>query len=419
VGKTSRMFGMSTPQALLIALSIISLAWSSALPSVAITLRPTCRSVTRSVPPRGSGWVLGVEASSDAATHPLPRGGADLMTLALEQSTVGQVSPSHQDPPPPPPPPPPQNKLEEEIDPDDVISVNTSEVLLPVTVRNQDGQFINNLTRKDFRVFENGIEQPLSDLSLRQAPVDVVLLVDASSSVAENLDDFRRAAEGFAAHLSPDDRVSLIQFDDRVLLLQDWTRSLVQLRRALRRVAPGMFTRFNDAMLLAARDQVPRGNARHAIIVLTDGIDSGRGATFEAALRAALQSQTTVYVVSNSEIERAKKEAELAALLSGSSSAVRFNQLKIDDLRLGLEALAASERNLAQLTTATGGRVYRPMSFNDLEKVYREVADELRHQYALYYSPLNKKRDGAFRRVRVETTDPRQRVSARIGYFLQ
>src|SRR6185503_77653 len=104
---------------------------------------------------------------------------------------------------------------------------------------------------------------------------------------------------GFASHLQVDDRVSLIQFDDRVALLQDWTSSRLQLRRALKRIAPGMFTRFHDAVLLASREQQSRKDARHAIIVLTDGIDSGRGSSFEAALRAALQSQITVYVVSN------------------------------------------------------------------------------------------------------------------------
>ncbi|MGH9881038.1 MAG: VWA domain-containing protein, partial [Pyrinomonadaceae bacterium] len=244
------------------------------------------------------------------------------------------------------PSPSPTPQVEEEIDPDDVISVNTAEVLLPVTVRDSTGQLVNNLTRKDFRVFEDGIEQPLSELSLRQVPVDVVLMLDASSSVSENLDDFRHAAAGFAAHLAADDRISLIQFDDRVLLLQDWTKSQVQLRRALSRLAPGMFTRFHDAMLLATRDQLPRGSARHAIIVLTDGIDSGRGITFEAALRSALQSQTTVYVVSNTEIERAKKQEQLSGLLSASASAVRFNELQIGDLRLGLEALDASEQHL-------------------------------------------------------------------------
>ena len=305
----------------------------------------------------------------------------------------------------------------QEVDPDDVISVNTAEVSLPVTVRDRAGFLVNELTRKDFRVFEDGVEQPLSDFSLRKVPVDVALIVDASSSVADNLDDFRVAAEGFASHLATDDRVSLIQFDDRVVMLQDWTGSLVQLRRALRRIVPGMFTRFHDAMLLAARDQAPRPNSRHAIIVLTDGIDSGRGSTFDAALRAALQGQTTVYVVSNTEIERNRKQEELSTLLSGSESAVRFNQLHIDDLRLGLAALKESERNLEQLTAATGGRLYKPASFNDLERTYAEVADELRHQYTLYYSPLNTKRDGQFRRVRVETTIPTHQVAARIGYY--
>jgi Ca-activated chloride channel family protein len=314
-------------------------------------------------------------------------------------------------------PTPTPKQDEQEIDPDDVISVNTTEVLLPVTVRDGAGLLVSNLTRKNFRVYEDGVEQTLSDLSLRQVPVDVALIVDASSSVAGNLEDFRNAAEGFASHLAVDDRLSLIQFDDRVVLLQDWTSSLVQLRRALKRIVPGMFTRFHDAMLLASRDQAPRRDARHAIIVLTDGIDSGRGTSFEAALRAALQSQTTIYVVSNTQIERAGKQEELTTLLSGSDSTVRFNQLRIDDLHLGLAALADSERNLEQLTTATGGRLYKPTGFSDLEKTYAEVADELRHQYVLYYSPLNLKRDGRFRRVRVETTTPSNKVAARIGYY--
>lgn len=306
---------------------------------------------------------------------------------------------------------------EQEIDPDDVISVNTSEVMLPVTVRDGRGVLVSNLTRKDFRVFEDGVEQTLSDLRLRQVPVDVALIVDASSSVAGNLEDFRKAVEGFATHLATDDRLSLMQFDDRVVLLQDWTSSLVQLRRALKRIVPGMFTRFHDAMLLAAREQSPRRNARHAIIVLTDGIDSGRGATFDAALRAALQSQTTIYVVSNTEIERARKQYELSEFLSAPESARRFNQLRIEDLRMGLAALDQSERHLEQLTSATGGRLYKPTTFNDLEKTYAEVADELRRQYTLYYSPSNVKRDGQFRRVRVETHESTHQVSARIGYY--
>jgi Ca-activated chloride channel family protein len=349
---------------------------------------------------------------------------ACLLLCFLSSSYVRAQEPRlPSDPPPVMPKPkpkqtPPPQTGEQEIEEGDVISVSTSEVMLPVTVRDHEGRLVSELTRDDFRVFEDGREQPLSDLALRRVPVDVVLMVDASSSAAANLEDFSRAVEGFAAKLGPDDRISLIKFDDRVELLQDWTRSRVQLRRSLSRVAPGVFTRFNDALLLAAREQLAQAGGRHAVIVLTDGIDSGRGyTTLEAALRSLIEAQATVYVVSNTEIERRKKQAELDSLLAQTPSVVRFNELRIGDLREGLQVLDASERNLEQLTAATGGRLYKPVSFDQLDATYAEVAEELRQQYALFYTPLNKTRDGRFRRVRVQTTTPSHQVSARIGYF--
>ena len=318
----------------------------------------------------------------------------------------------------PPPVPTLKKQPEPEVNPGDVISVITTEVLLPVTVRDSNGALVKDLTRNDFRVFEDNREQPVNDLTLREVPVDAVLMVDASSSVATNLDDFRRAAEGFAARLNQEDRISLIKFDDRIELLQDWTRSRFQLRRALNRIEAGMFTRFNDALLLAARDQFGETKSRRAVIVLTDGIDSGRGTTtLEGALEALLRAQVTTYVVSNSEISRAAKRSELDNLLNGSSSTVRFNQLRIDDLKEGLRVLDLSEKRLEELTAATGGRLYKPLSFQALDTTYAEVADELRHQYGVYYPPLNKSRDGNFRRVRVEITNPSYKAQTRIGYF--
>jgi len=318
----------------------------------------------------------------------------------------------------PPPAPSRSPKVDEEVNPGEVISVTTTEVMLPVSVRDANGRFASDLTRKDFRIFEDGREQLLSDLALRQVPVDVVLMVDASSSVATNLDDFRSAAEGFATRLAAEDRISLITFDDRVQLLQDWTRSRFQLRRALNRIEPGIFTRFNDALLLAARQQFGSGKSRRALIVLSDGIDSGRGATsLEGALKALLEAQVSVYVISNTGIAHATKVAELDSLLSGSESTVRFNQLRIDDLREGLRVLDQSETNLGQLTAATGGRLYIPQSFSNLDSTYTEVAEELRHQYTLYYTPLNRARDGSFRRVRVETLNPTYKPQTRVGYF--
>jgi len=307
---------------------------------------------------------------------------------------------------------------DDEIDEDEVVRINSSEVLLPVTVRDGSGALVKNLGREDFKVFEDGREQPLSGLSLRQVPVDVALLVDSSSSVAESFEDFRRAAEEFAGRVGAEDRFCLVKFDDRVELLLDWTKSRLQLRRALNRLTTGVFTRFNDALLLAARDQFQRGERRRALVFLSDGIDSNRGSsTTEAALRALLETQVTVYGIANTEIERARKRSELDGLLGAPESSVRFNQLRIGDLREGLRVLDASEQNLAALTRATGGRLYRPRSFRSLERVYAEIADELRHQYALYYTPTNAARDGRFRRVRVEVGGRGYEVSTRVGYY--
>lgn len=306
----------------------------------------------------------------------------------------------------------------QEVDEGDIISFRTTEVLLPVTVRDRAGRLVTTLTRDDFHVFEEGTEQPLSDLALREAPVDVVLMVDASSSVAGNLDDFRRAALGFAQKLSAQDRISLIKFDDRIELLQDWTRSRLQLRRSLERVSPGMFTRFNDALFLAAKEQLKSARVRHAVIVLTDGIDSERGyASLNMALGALLEAQAIVYVVSNTEIERQSKQTELNNLLASTKAVRSFNSLRVDDLREGLRVLDESENKLAQLATATGGRLYKPKSFAALDSTYAEVAEELQQQYTLYYTPLDKNHDGRFRRVRVETADRTLSVSARLGYF--
>src|SRR5438874_11362454 len=105
-----------------------------------------------------------------------------------------------------------------------------------------------------------------------------------------------------------------------------------------------MFTRFNDALYLAAREQFTSPQRRHAVVVLSDGIDhSGPGSvTLEQSLRALLAAGATVYCISNTEIERARKQAELETLLSASDSAQKFNALHIrsEERRVGTESIA-------------------------------------------------------------------------------
>ena len=299
----------------------------------------------------------------------------------------------------------------------DTIAIDTSEVLLPVTVRDSRGQFAPSLKAEDFEVYEDGIPQPISSFALKRMPVHVVLLIDTSSSVTRELEDFKAAALNFVNQLDPEDKICLIRFDDIVELVQDWTSNRNTLKRALNRLGTGMFTKFNDALYLAAKEQLSRVTGRKAVIVLTDGIDSGRGSTTsERAFRTLVEEETSVYVVSKTRIQGRADREKLDFYLRNSSSGAS-NQLRIDGLKLALAELESSERFLLRIAEETGGRIFLPESFDDLSDAYQQVADELRSQYLIFYTPTNPTRDGSYRSVRVKVKTSGYRATTRFGYY--
>ncbi len=299
----------------------------------------------------------------------------------------------------------------------DTIAIDTSEVLLPVTVRDSRGQFAPSLKAEDFEVYEDGIPQPISSFALKRMPVHVVLLIDTSSSVTRELEDFKAAALNFVNQLDPEDKICLIRFDDIVELVQDWTSNRNTLKRALNRLGTGMFTKFNDALYLAAKEQLSRVTGRKAVIVLTDGIDSGRGSTTsERAFRTLVEEETSVYVVSKTRIQGRADREKLDFYLRNSSSGAS-NQLRIDGLKLALAELESSERFLLRIAEETGGRIFLPESFDDLSDAYQQVADELRSQYLIFYTPTNPTRDGSYRSVRVKVKTQGYRATTRFGYY--
>ncbi len=299
---------------------------------------------------------------------------------------------------------------------EETIAIATTEVLLPVTVRDADGQLVSDLTADQFRVFEDGVEQPISSFALRRLPVHVVMLIDTSSSVVPELEDFKASAWRFMSRLDAEDRISLIRFDDRVELVQDWTSNRNTLRRALNRLTTGLFTRFNDALFLAAREQLGKIDGRKAIIVLTDGIDSGRGSTiFEQAFRAIVEEEVPVYVLSKTRIQSHYEREQLRFYEQNNGASI--NRLRTDGIRLTLEALEASEQRLRRLADETGGRLYLPDRFDQLDAVYQQVADELRSQYVIFYTPTEPVRDGRYRAIKVQLRKPRLHVTTRFGYY--
>ncbi len=299
---------------------------------------------------------------------------------------------------------------------EETISIDTTEVLLPVTVRDSTGAFVPNLRAEDFNIFEDGIPQPISSFAFKRMPVHVVLLLDTSSSVARELEDFKAAAMKFVEQLDPEDKVCLIRFDDVVELVQDWTSSRATFRRALNRIQTGMFTKFHDALYLAAHEQLGKVKGRKAVIVLTDGIDSGRGSiTQDRAFRAMVEEEVPMYAVSKTRIQGQRDREQLDFYLKNSKSSA--NQLRIDGLKMSLAQLEESERFLVKLTEETGGRIYLPESFDTLGDAYQQVADELRSQYVIFYTPTNSTRDGSYRAVRVKAKQPGLHVTTRFGYY--
>jgi Ca-activated chloride channel homolog len=318
----------------------------------------------------------------------------------LVVNVVGQTSP-----------PPSQPR-----EPDEILKIDTQEVLLPVTVRDRFGQFVPHLKAADFSIYEDNVLQPITSFSLKHLPVHVVLLLDTSSSVTRELEDFKQAASNFAARLDANDQISVIRFDDKVELVLDWTTNRNALRRALNRVSTGRFTNFNDALWLTLRDQLSRVQGRKAIIVLTDGIDSGRGhKTQQQVLRAVQEAETPIYAVSKTEIQRSAEKRALESYEHTSSSAL--NRIRTDGLKLSLAALDQGEQWLAKLAEETGGRLFLPKSFDELSDAYQQVADELRSQYVIFYTPRDIKRDGRYIPIRVKAKCADCRATSRLGYY--
>lgn len=304
-----------------------------------------------------------------------------------------------------------------QLEADDVVRVRTDEVLLPVSVRDWSGTSINGLNRDDFIVYDEGVRQLIRSFNRQRVAANVVLLLDASGSVFQQMGFIRQAAKGFIEGLLPEDKVCVMQFADKVELLQDWTSAKQQaaLEKALDwRYHPGENTTFYDGLYLAAEDQLQKIEGRRIVILLTDGIDTAerKRVGFSDALGAIRRAEASVYVVSLTGMLRALIERSAGGrvrqqLMRGYDPHVISRYLKlIDD----------SEKRLTELSTQTGGRILLPLKDEDLAAAYRAIAEELRSQYIITYKPDPPVAAGQWRKVRVLVLPGGYEVAAREGY---
>lgn len=300
---------------------------------------------------------------------------------------------------------------------EDVLRVNTEEVLLPVSVRDAEGAPVPGLRQEDFLVFDNGVRQQVSSFNRQRVPAKIVLLLDASGSVFSQMRFIREAAKRFIRGLLEEDQLCVMQFADRVELLQDWTpaRSLQQLEKSVDwRYHPGLRTTFYDGLYLAATEQLAKVEGRRIIILLTDGLDTGerRRASFADALNAVRRAEASVYVVSltanlRAQLEKKAGRSKLGRLFSGYDPGEVARYLALID---------NSEKLLENLASQTGGRMFLPVEDEDLAPAYAAIAEELRTQYLLTYRPRPRTQAGEYRQVRVLVSPGGYDVGARAGY---
>ncbi|MFB3906674.1 MAG: VWA domain-containing protein [Acidobacteriota bacterium] len=289
--------------------------------------------------------------------------------------------------------------------------VEASFIKVPVTVSDGHGRPIQDLGIRNFKIFDEGEERPIDNFVLDKNPVHVVMLLDMSGSVREEIDEIKDAAVSFAKAFDKEDRIAVMTFADDLDLLQDWTNDTGKIRKSLKKAKPGYRTALFDALQQVARNRFRSVTGKKVIIVLTDGVDNESQTAYETVLKQFVQSDVALYIVSRTRLilPEVQRQARVEFL-----NQVMKNVLNDDEDFVELY-FREKETAMEQLSESTGGRVLYPLKLEELRDSYAQVARELKSQYLLTFRPppeSNKR----FRNIRVACSDPMAIVHHREQY---
>jgi VWFA-related protein len=274
------------------------------------------------------------------------------------------------------------------------IRVDSTLVLIPVTVTDPMNRFVTGLEKENFKIFEAGKEQDLSQFSSEDAPLSVGVVFDCSGSMGHKLDKSRQAVAQFFKTANPEDEFFLVQFHDSAELIQPFTTSLEEIQNRLTFTTSKGRTALLDAIYLALHEMKKAKNPRKALLVISDGGDNNSRYT-------------------EGEIKNLVKEADTQIYAIGIYESVTTRGRTAEEL--------AGPGLLTDIAEQTGGRQYAVENLNELPDIASKIGVELRNQYILGYAPQNQDRDGKYRRVQVKLVQPRGlpplRAFWRLGYY--
>lgn len=329
----------------------------------------------------------------------------------------------------------------QEVQPADVIKINSNLVSVPVIVSDTQGRYISGLAAEKFTLYDNSVVQRIAFFDAAEEPLNVALLLDTSRSTQGVLDEIRKAAKNFLKELRPQDRAMIVSFDFAVHRLSPLTSDRKVLENAIKQTEVGEFlgTTLNDAVFEIAEKDFKPITGRKAIILLTDGQDRGSQVSEAELLASQAESDTMVYsIFFASDLDRdfrglrdrpfpfpGRRGGRGRGGRGGRGGMGRRNPIFNQFPRQRPDGDQRRERQsqrdewgaefLMELSEVTAGRFYRSDK-TDLKKTFALIAEELRFQYRLAFQPEGLQNDDRLHELRVTVDAPNVIVRARRQY---
>src|SRR5215469_12566925 len=274
------------------------------------------------------------------------------------------------------------------------IRVDSTLVLIPVTVTDPYNRFVTGLEKENFKVFEDKKEQDIVQFSSEDAPLSIGVVFDCSGSMGNKLEKSRQAVAQFFKAANPEDEFFLVQFNDTADLVQPFTQNLEEIQNRLTFTQSKGRTALLDAIYLALHEMKKGKNPRKALLLISDGGDNSSRYT-------------------ENEIKNLVKEADVQIYAIGIYEPVGSRSRSPEEL--------SGPGLLTEIAEQTGGRQYAVENLAELADIAAKIGVELRNQYVIGYSPHNQERDGKYRRVEIKLSQPRGlpplRAYWRHGYY--
>lgn len=322
---------------------------------------------------------------------------------------------------------------------EEVLRVDTNLVSIDVVVASKTGaRSPANLKAEDFVVYEDGVRQKVENFAATEAPFNVVLLIDTSGSTKDETDLLKKAARRFLSEMRAQDRIAIVELNQRVTVLEELTADRDKLEHAIDFLQPGAGTAFYDALQVVLDDVLKNVDGRKAIIALTDGVDSTGGSTYNEILPEIEKSRVTTYILEvNTEsitekgmmldcndpksfhFSRKQLKKYLQEYADGADDAQYQDHCdlsRLERMQINRRLYESARKELRELSSQTGGRVYPCKYLSEIEPAYTQIAAELRTQYSLGYYPKNEKRDGKWRTLKIEVSRAGLVAKTKPGY---